>query len=78
MFLVVSIVRFHRFKVMRVLYAFGRRMGDLRTALGEMEAWAKKSMGCRYMEAWVETGARERYFGRFGYKRQYTILRKPL
>lgn len=74
---VVSIVKFHRCSVMRVLYAFGRGMNELRDTLAAAEAWAKAS-GCKYVEGWVPTPSREILFRRFGYSRKYAVIRKAL
>lgn len=74
---VVCIVKFHRCSVLRVLYAFGRGMQDLRPAMDAAEAWAK-GQGCKYMEGYVPTRSRERLFQKFGYSRKYAVLRKSL
>lgn len=74
---VFMFLAFPRFKIARVLLAFGREMSTMRNEFQEAELWAK-SQGCRYVEAWVASPSRERLFARFGYQPSYRIIRKAL
>lgn len=75
--IVFMFLNFPRYKIARILLAFGHDMEGAREAMDCGERWAKEQ-GCRYCEAWVSTAARERMFGRYGYKPAYRILRKAL
>lgn len=74
---VFQILSFPRYKIARVLVAFGKDMRALERAIRSAEAWGKEQ-GCEYVEGWVATRSRERLFARFGYSRAYTIIRRRL
>lgn len=74
---VLQILSFPRYKNARVFLAFGHGMDDVREVMASAEAWLKKE-GCKFIEAWVSTESRARLFARHGYKKTYTIVRKPL
>jgi hypothetical protein len=75
--IIMQFVQFPRYKVARILLAFGRGMRDVGDAMIECEAWFK-SQGCRAVDAWCATDSRVRLFKRFGYGKAYTIIRKEL
>lgn len=76
--IVYMFLAFPRFKIARVLLAFGRHMATMAAEIEVAEAWAK-DQGCKYVEAWVATESRARLFARLGYaERPYTIIRKRL
>lgn len=74
---VFTFLNFPQFRIARVLLLFGHGMAGLAEVMERAEQWAK-DRGCQYVEGWVATGSRERLFSRFGYRRTYRILRKPL
>lgn len=74
---VFKILAFDRFKVARILLAFGRDMAALRTVMEAGERWALEQ-GCSYVEGWAGTPSRARLFGRFGYGQRYIVVRKKL
>lgn len=63
------------YKVGRILHAFGRGMRA--NDVDVFHQWMKMQ-GCKYVEATVRTGSRQRLFARFGYRYEYTLLRKDL
>lgn len=63
------------YKVGRILHAFGKGMRKNDVAV--FHQWMKLQ-GCKYVEATVRTGSRQRLFARFGYEYEYTLLRKDL
>ena len=75
---IFQLLQFPRCKIARILLAFGRGMGNMRTAFIEAEKWAS-NQGCAFVEAWVGTKSRARLFARFGYNdTPYVIIRKDL
>lgn len=74
---VFKILAFQRFKVARILLAFGRDMEGLRDVMREGERWAR-AQGCSYVEGWAGTPSRARLFRRYGYEPRYTVVRKKL
>ena len=72
-----QMLAFPKYKIARVLLAFGKNMPAVARAIETAEQWGK-SQGAKYVEAWVATDSRVRLFKRFGYERTYTIIRKEL
>lgn len=72
---VVSFSALPTYKVGRISFAFGRGMRKEDAEV--FHAWMKQQ-GCKYVEASVRTESRQRLFNRFGYRYEYTMLRKDL
>ncbi len=72
---VFQFLAFPRYRIARILLAFGRDMKGVADVIERAEAYAHDN-GCRYVEGWVATSGRERLFAKFGYERQYVIVRK--
>jgi hypothetical protein len=72
-----QMLAFPKYKIARVLLAFGKNMRDVSVAIETAEQWGK-AQGAKYVEAWVATDSRVRLFKRFGYDKTYTIIRKEL
>lgn len=72
---IVSFSQMPTYKVGRVMFAFGVGMREEDSEV--FDKWMKMQ-GCKYVEASVRTESRQRLFGRFGYKYEYTMLRKEL
>lgn len=75
--IVIEFIQMPNYKLARVLFAFGREMGQLVDEIAIAEEWVKLQ-GCKYIDASVRTESRVRLFSRFGYKPAYTMLRKEL
>lgn len=75
--IIIEFVQLPGYKLARVLFAFGREMGQLVEEIAIAEEWVKQQ-GCKYIDASVRTESRARLFSRFGYKPAYTMLRKEL
>lgn len=74
---VFQFLAFPKYRIARILLAFGRDMEGLRDVIERAEGYAFQN-GCRAIEGWVASSSRERLFGKFGYQRAYVIVRKEL
>lgn len=72
---VFDFVKLPKYKVARVLFAFGKDIDSLGEEIKIAEAWLKQE-GCRFVDTTISTPSRARLFARFGY--MPLVLRKEL